>query len=292
MLVSGEQSETKFPPTSRIIAELVHMPDEGDIMSSSVFLGFPWADVPYNGVSTLVVTTKNAVSAGKKEAKRLAESIWKKRSEFVFTTEAYPMEECLDIAIKEKSAPIIIADSGDNPTAGASEDLAIALDILIKQRVKNALMAVIVDEAAYNKSVAAGINSSVDLDLGRIKSADEKRLPLRIRAYVESIGVGKGIPSVVLRIDDIHVIVTTKRTDVYDPQLLRDLDLDPLDYKIIVVKSGYLSPEFQALTKRPLLALTPGDTNLLLETIPYQVTKRPIYPLDKDFPWAPKALSY
>ncbi|NLJ25066.1 MAG: microcystin degradation protein MlrC, partial [Firmicutes bacterium] len=68
----------------------------------------------------------------------------------------------------------------------------------------------------------------------------------------------------------------------------RDLDLDPMDYKIIVVKSGYLSPEFQALTKRPLLALTPGDTNLLLETIPYQVTKRPIYPLDKDFPWTPK----
>jgi microcystin degradation protein MlrC len=288
MLVSGEQSETKAPPTSRIIAELVHMPDEGEIMSSSVFLGFPWADVPYNGVSTLVVTAKNAVSAGKKEAKRLAELIWKKRSEFVFTTEAYPMEECLDIALKEKSAPIIIADSGDNPTAGASEDLAIALDILIKQRVKNALMAVIVDEAAYNESVAAGINNSVDLDLGRIKSTDEKRLPLRIRAYVESIGVGKGIPSVVLRIDDIHVIVTTKRTDVYDPQLLRDLDLDPMDYKIIVVKSGYLSPEFQALTKRPLLALTPGDTNLLLETIPYQVTKRPIYPLDKDFPWTPK----
>ncbi len=289
MLVSGEQSETKVAPTSKIIAELVHMPDGEDIMSSSIFLGFPWADVPFNCVSAIVVTTQGAKSAGEAEARRLAELIWENRHEFVFTTEAYPMEECLKIALEEKSAPIIIADSGDNPTAGASEDLAIALDILIKQRVKNALMAVIVDEAAYDKCVAAGVNSHVDLDLGRLDPTKEQGSPLSIRAQVKKIGLSKGIPSVILRVDDIDVIVTTKRTAVYDPELLADLGLDPREYEIIVVKSGYLSPEFQALTKRALLALTPGDTNLLLETIPYQVTKRPIYPLDKEFHWRPKA---
>ena len=290
MLVSGEQSETKVTPTSEIIAELRHMsPTGGDIISSSLFLGFPWADVSFNCVSAIVVTAKEATTAGQREAKRLAQLIWDKRNEFVFTTETYSLEKCLDIAESEASSPVVIADGGDNPTAGASEDLTNALDVLIKRGVKNALFAVVVDKPAYEECVAAGIGNHVDLKLGRVNPTEEPALPLAVRGYVENIGTGKGIPSVVIKIDDIRVIVTAARTDVYDPQFLTDLALDPMDYKVIVVKSGYLSPEYMALTKRPLLALTPGDTNLLLESIPYQVTPRPIHPLDKDFEWVPKA---
>ena len=134
MLVSGEQSETKVTPTSEIIAELRHMsPTGGDIISSSLFLGFPWADVSFNCVSAIVVTAKEATTAGQREAKRLAQLIWDKRNEFVFTTETYSLEKCLDIAENEASSPVVIADGGDNPTAGASEDLTNALDVLIKR---------------------------------------------------------------------------------------------------------------------------------------------------------------
>jgi microcystin degradation protein MlrC len=285
MIVSGEQSETRVPPTSEIIKELVHMPEVGEIISSSIFLGFPWADVPYSCVSTVVVTSKAAAPAGKQEAKRLAQYIWDKRDEFVFTTEAYDLDKCLDIAEEEESCPIIIADCGDNPTAGSSEDLSNVLDVLIQRSFKNALVAVIVDEDSYAKCVEAGANKYVELDLGRVNPTEEEPRGLSVRAYVERIGTGKGIPSAVLRIDDIWAIVTTQRTDVYDPKFLKDLKLDPFDYNVIVVKSGYLSPEYQALTKRPMLALTPGDTNPLLETVPYRQVKRPIYPVDKDFEW-------
>ncbi|NMB26303.1 MAG: M81 family metallopeptidase [Firmicutes bacterium] len=289
MLVSGEQSETKSRPTSDIVAQLRHMPSTGgDIISSSIFLGFPWADVPYNCVSSIVVTAKEATAAGEREAKRLAQLIWDKRHEFTFTTEAYSLEKCLDIAENETSRPVIIADGGDNPTAGASEDLTNALEVMIKKEVKHALFAVVVDKLAYEKCVAARAGSYVDLKLGRVNPTEEPALPLAVRAYVESIGIGKGIPSAVIRIDDIRAIITTTRTDVYDPEFLTDLGLDPMDYKVIVVKSGYLSPAYTALTKRPMLALTPGDTNLLLESIPYKVTPRPIHPLDKDFDWEPK----
>ena len=192
----------------------------------------------------------------------------------------------MDIAEAEDSKPIIIADSGDNPTAGASEDLTNVLAELLKRSTKNVLVAVIADKDSYARCLEAGRGSYIDLELGRVNPTEEKPESLSVCAYVERIGLGKGIPAAVLKIDDIRVIVTAERTDVYDPKFLADLELNPLDFKVIIVKSGYLSPEYQALTRRPMLALTPGDTNLLLEELPYRQVRRPIFPLDKDFIWS------
>lgn len=289
MIISGEQSETDKAPTSQIIQELVHLPDRSDILSSSIFLGFPWADVPYSCVSALAVTTKEKADFGKKEAERLANLLWNNRTGFQFTTEAYALEQCLDIAEAESRGPVVIADCGDNPTAGSSEDLTYALDVLIRRRFQNALVAVIVDQESYEKCVKSGVNKAVDLELGRVNPTEEQVRSLRVQATVETIGSGAGIPAVVVRIDALRVIITAKRTDVYDPQFLEDLGLAPSDYQAIIVKSGYLSPEYQALATRPLLALTPGDTNPILETIPYKQVRRPIYPVDKDFEWSPIA---
>ena len=287
MIISGEQSETTVPPTSDIIAELVHLPEEGDLLSSSIFLGFPWADVPYSCVSSLAVTTTDKDELAHQEARRLAELIWENRNEFKFTTEAYLFEECLDIAEREKARPVVIADCGDNPTAGSSEDLTVVVDVLIKRQFKSALVAVIVDPSSYERCVNAGVGSTTQLQLGRVNPDEPKPIPLEVEAQVKHIGAGKGIPSAVIGIGEVDVVISTKRTDVYDPQFLLDLNLQPSSYQAIVVKSGYLSPEYQALTHRPLLALPPGDTNPLLETVPYKQVVRPIYPLDKDFDWSP-----
>jgi microcystin degradation protein MlrC len=285
MIISGEQSETSKPPTSEIIQELVHIPEKGEILSSSVFLGFPWADVPYSCVSALAVTIEENRDLGQEEAQRLATMFWSNRTRFQFTTEAYLLEKCLDIAESEPSGPVIIADCGDNPTAGSSEDLTYVVDVLMQRKFKNALVAVIFDPDSYERCVKSGENQSVDLELGRVNPNEQQPRPLVVKAIVETIGSGKGIPSAVIRIDAIRAIISTKRIDVYDPEFLTDLGLNPLDYQAIIVKSGYLSPEYQALTNRPLLALTPGDTNPLLETVPYKLVKRPIYPVDKDFDW-------
>jgi microcystin degradation protein MlrC len=286
MLISGEHSETRVPPTSEIIAQLVHMPGSGGIISSSIFFGFPWADVPYSCVSTLAVTAKEDAALGLEEARRLAQQIWDRRYKFVFTTEAHDLGTCLDIAEAEDSRPIIISDSGDNPTAGSSQDLTNVLAELLERSVKNALVAAVFDKDSYERCVEAGPGSCVDLKLGRVNPGEDNPKALPVRAYVERLGFGKGVPAAVIKIDDIRVIVTERRTEVYDPSFLTGLGLNPMDFKVIIAKSGYLSPELRAMTKRPMLALTPGDTNLLFETVPYRQVRRPIFPLDKDFDWS------
>jgi microcystin degradation protein MlrC len=56
---------------------------------------------------------------------------------------------------------------------------------------------------------------------------------------------------------------------------------------VVVLKSGYLSPDWKAVAARRLFALTPGDTNQLLEDLPYEEVPRPIYPVDEDTEWSP-----
>jgi len=48
------------------------------------------------------------------------------------------------------------------------------------------------------------------------------------------------------------------------------------------MKAGYLSPEYQELSKMSILALTDGDTALDIKGLQYTKTPRPIYPLDGD----------
>jgi len=81
-------------------------------------------------------------------------------------------------------------------------------------------------------------------------------------------------------VEGVTIVIGDKRTAVYDPSILRELGLRPETFDLIVVKSGYLSPEYKAIAGRALLALTPGDTNERLAELPYRRLPRPIFPLD------------
>ncbi len=110
----------------------------------------------------------------------------------------------------------------------------------------------------------------------------QKSKPIAIRAEV------KAIPEkwesayysdlVLLDVQGVDVVVTSKHVGCYDPEMMRSLRV-----KVIVVKHGYLELEIHALAKRSMMALTTGSTDELFERLPYRKLKRPIYPLDGDF---------
>ena len=61
-----------------------------------------------------------------------------------------------------------------------------------------------------------------------------------------------------------------------------ELNLDLINFKILVVKSGYLSPELQSLSARSFLALTEGAVNQNLVSIENKKRNKKIYPF-QDF---------
>lgn len=296
IIISGEQTETAVSPMKDLMALVFGTDAMPFVLNADYVLGFPWADTPHHCVRALVSGEARNTEKLKTLAGSLAVSFWEKRFAFGYSTEAYPLDMALDIALEESVSPVVLSDAGDNPTAGASSDLTLVLNRLLERKAAGALVAVIADGIAYEACVAAGLGAEVELALGKLETAPDAH-PLRVRATVVRLKTGLKDKKInwwtsnaaVVAIDGVIVIVAEQRMAVYDPGFLYELGLHPSDYRLIVVKSGYQSPQYQAIAARSILALTPGHTNLEIATIDYRKAPRPIFPLDRDFAWSPEA---
>jgi microcystin degradation protein MlrC len=91
----------------------------------------------------------------------------------------------------------------------------------------------------------------------------------------------------VLNVEGIDVILSSTRLSFVDPIQLRHLGLEPLEYRIVVLKRGYLTAPFQAISQRSILAFSPGATNCDVTQMAFHRVNRPMYPLDPDATWSP-----
>ncbi|MCB0838776.1 MAG: MlrC C-terminal domain-containing protein, partial [Bacteroidetes bacterium] len=87
---------------------------------------------------------------------------------------------------------------------------------------------------------------------------------------------------VVIKVGSVSVIVTKKRKPYHHESDFTDLDLNPRESDIVVVKIGYLVPELYDMRGGWIMALTPGGVDQDLERLGYKGIKRPMFPLDKD----------
>jgi len=286
MLVSGEQSETEKYPMNELIPKLEEAEQQGEVLSASYFLGFPWVDVSYNQGSAVVVCREEQ-SRARDQAEQLARHFWHYHKEFRFTTEAYPFAEALAAAETRNPGPVCIADCGDNPGAGGSQNIVYPLKHMLEKGTSCALFGSIADPASYRRCADEGIGSQVKLRLGRLSTGE--LVGLAVEGTVTHIGPLGAVPAAVVRIQGIDVVVSSRRAMMVDPEELRALDLEPEEYGLLVLKSGYLDPKYEAIAGHGLLALTPGYTNQNFRDLEYRHVPRPMYPLDKDFEYNPRS---
>jgi len=89
---------------------------------------------------------------------------------------------------------------------------------------------------------------------------------------------------VVVQVGSVKVIVTQKRKPYHYERDFTQLDLNPKETDILVVKIGYLVPELYNIRGGWNMALTPGGVDQNLERLNYKRIKRPMFPLDTAFP--------
>lgn len=289
MLLCGEQSETDAEPMKSLIESVRNVEQRSPAVASADYLlGFPWADTPHHGVSAIAVGEERHLASLTETAREMACAFWERRREFGYTTEAYFLDEALTVAARETGRPVVLSDTGDNPTAGASGDLTLVLNRLLELGWQETLVAVIADAAASEACSAAGEGGRVRLGLGRLDPGSVSgETPLDIEAEVVATRTVRGTSCCVVRTGGVTVVIAASRKYVTDPADMAELGLDLSAFKLIVVKSGYVSPEYGQLAARKLFALTPGDTNIDMASIPYRTVPRPIYPLDRDMEWRP-----
>ena len=291
-LIAGEKSETSTEPMKSVMEMVRKCEREEGILSASMLMGFPWADTEDAGVTSLVISSVSKEHATG-YARRNADYLWSRRADFRFCTETLSPEDSLEKAkkyITEGRTPVILSDSGDNPTAGAAGDVTSFLSLMLNDDTIPHLNPPAVYQAVYDPETAAecfkaGVGKRIKGRLGG-KIDPGVSSPIEFEGTVAALCASFGETHsriALIKTGGIDVIVTEDHIGCYEPEMMEALGINPSDALVITVKLGYLEPELKELAAQSILVLTEGATYEDLEKMKYEKVKRPIYPLDKDF---------
>lgn len=287
VLWPGERTSTEVEPAKRLYGMLPDVDQRDGILDANLMIGYVWADEPRATACAIVTATDKRAAA--QAAEELALSYWNARDDFAFGPVTGVLDAMLDIAENASTAPVVLADSADNPTGGGVGDRADVLKALLARRFDGALLAGIVDRPAVAACFAVGKGARIELDIGA--TLDPSSVPVHIEAdvvFLDDPGAAAERQAVV-RTSGITVVLAARRRPYHNITDFTRLGLDPKSVRMLVVKSGYLSPELAPIANPNLMALTQGVVNQDIEGLVSRRRTRPAFPFDRDFDYAPRA---
>jgi microcystin degradation protein MlrC len=287
ILLPGEKTSTRIEPSKSLYAEIPSVEKQEGVIDAAIWIGYAWADESRNhGVVMVTGDNEEQVTAG---AEKLANAFWEVRNKFEFVAPVATLEESLKMALAQKEKPFIISDMGDNPTAGGAGDVTWTLQQLLAQpefRFKNGpsvIYASIPGPELIKEALKVGIGGKISTKAGA--QVDNRFAPpLLLEGTVTAIREGDRDAEVeaVVQVGSINIIVTNKRKPYHQVKDFTDLNLNPSETDILVVKIGYLVPELYDIRKGWIMALTPGGVDQDLDRLGHKNIKRPMFPLDAD----------
>jgi len=150
----------------------------------------------------------------------------------------------------------------------------------------------IADRPATEACFHAGVGATLPLSIGATLDPLGSR-PVKTTAKVLFLfQTDKPLErQAVVEVSGIKVVLTARRRPFHDIADFTSLDLQPKTFKIIVVKSGYLSPELSPLANPSLMALSDGAINQDLEHLPKNRLRKPSYPFVPDLQFTPYTIT-
>jgi microcystin degradation protein MlrC len=305
-LIAPNQSmvTTWQSPLKTVIDRAREMEQEPGVVAATVLGGFPFSDVPYTSVSTIVVTDKNEELA-KRYANELAKMAWDLRDDFEI--HPTPIDDAIQEAMDAPEGSVyVLADISDSGASGTAGDGTAVLAGLLRNNAKNAAVAQIMDREAVQACIDAGVGSTVTLNVGgkhdglhgdpvevtgKVRLIHEGSFPLAGPMGAGTIA-GRG-KTVVLEINGrngIELQLTELRGHPNDHNFFRAFGIEPTQRRILVLKSAaHFRAAFEPIATKVIEVDAPGISSpKLAEQFDYKNLRRPMYPLDREFDWAPE----
>lgn len=293
LILGGEQSVSADEPVKSINKYLDEMEKDPCILSASWHVGYIRHDCPEAGCGVVVTgaSEKDQPYADQK-CQELANYIWSLRHEFHYTGLTARPDEALKIVIEHPDSPCVITDSGDNTTSGASGcNTYILRQVLALDNLKKSvLFATINDPRSYSKLANLNIGDYCHIDLGT--NHDELSSPINLEVLIKSKSdicqfkegnITKVFGAMVLvniKGTPIDVMVANTRQPITDNFQLKYMNIDWIKYDILILKQGYIFPEFKSKAKFYIMSLTMGATPQDTASIPFKRIMRPMFPID------------
>ncbi len=276
---------TLVEPCLSIYRELGELENRHDAMLSFT-PGFPMADVPDCGMTVFGYGGE----AREVEAcvARLAERVAGAETDFV--QELYAPQDAVRRARERGSsgAPVILADTQDNPGAGGNGDTTGLLAALVAQNAQDAALGLLIDADAAQRAHEAGAGANLTLALGG-RSGVPGDSPFGGEFTVERINDGrftctgpmfKGFrmtlgAMALLRsraAPGVRVLVASRKVQAGDQEMFRHLGVEPRTQRILALKSSvHFRADFGPLAREILVVKAPGPA--LADPADFQWTK-------------------
>ena len=200
------------------------------------------------------------------------------RPDFLPAHEA--VQQALAVAAQH-SAPVVIADTQDNPGAGGDSNTTGMLHALLAQGAGRhwpgqVALGLLYDPEAARKAQEAGVGAVLELALGKAVptfTGQPSDAPLQGRFVVRALGeelceikgpmmTGMRVhigPCACLEIDGVLVAVASGKMQMLDRELFRAVGIQPEQMKLLVVKSSnHFRADFTPIASRVLVAKAAG----------------------------------
>ncbi len=300
-IIFQPKAYTPSDPMAEIMEQAREYQAQEDVLGVSVFVGYYHSDIPEMGVSTPVVTDGDPELA-QEISKSLAETLWRRRTEFV---EDYPgpdeaVAEAKKLAKETDDGPVVMGDFGSNTGGGGASNGTTILRAMLAQDVSNAGYAIMHDPKVVEQSLDAGVGSTIEITLGG-KTDNLHGKPIEnLTAYVKAITDGRYVntgtshsghgvqndlgPTVHLQCGenrDLNVIVSGTRASAFDAEIWRHIGIMPERLDVLCIPSfiAFLG-DYKPIAGDIVLADTPGASAVNPERFEYEYIPRPLYPLD------------
>lgn len=247
-------------------------------------MGFAMADIAECGMA-LVAYGEDA-GATQAALQEMAAAIREAEPEFAF--DALAPDEAVRRAMARGApgAPVILADTQDNPGAGGDGDTTGLLHALIEARAPDAVLALLIDPAAAAKAHALGAGARAHFSLGA--SADRVGGgPVEGEFEVCQLGDGDVActgpmfagwhlqlgPMACLRHVDsgVQVVIASIKFQAADQALLRHVGVEPARQAILALKSSvHFRNDFEHLAREVLIVKSPGPCTLDPADLPWR----------------------
>ena len=270
------------------------------VLDASIAYGFPFADIRDAGTSVLVTADGSAELAAK-HATELARAVWQRRHDF--DAALTPVAEAIRYAGEQAAGLVVLADGSDNPGGGAPCDGTVVLRELLAAGAEDAVVAVIADPEAVAAAVDAGVGETIEVRLGG-KTDRRHGDPVELRARVRLLSDGRFVTrsrmgaggttemgrTAVLQIGGVRVVVTERRVQPFDAELLRSVGIEPQAQRLVALKSAvHFRSTYQQIADRIFDLDTPGVHRPDFAAYRYRRLRPVVYPLDRNarFPAPP-----
>lgn len=291
LAISIEQQLTADEPCKSLYQFARELSQQEGVVSLSIQLGFPYADVQEMSTSIIVVTNNNPELA-KKTGEKLRDYIVEHRRNFVGEKTGVPAS--LELAEKSEK-PVLLLDMGDNIGGGSPGNSICIMEELEKEKKLKYFLCLYDPEAVQEADKhQPGDRFSIQLagscgDTNKSYTIDVKLIALSDGVFQEKqprhggqVNYKMGRTAVVSTQEGSIIMLTSLRVPPFSLQQLLSFDIQPSQFDVIIAK-GVNAPiaAYAPVCPAIIQVDTPGVTQADMTRFTFHHRRKPLYPFEQ-----------